>query len=92
VIFYVVPDAARLARQLRPHGEPGVHRALTNRVLWTRFIDLEQFKRRVLVLGAGEAAATINRKMRRKAGPPRFPYRGVRAPGDEEAQISASRS
>jgi len=66
-VFYVIPDLHIWRGNFAISAAMAFVGALTNRMLWTRFIDLEQFKRRVLVLGAGRTAATVNRKMRRKA-------------------------
>jgi sugar transferase (PEP-CTERM system associated) len=88
VIFYVVPALHVWRGNFALTASLAFTAALTNRVLWTRFIDLEQFKRRVLVLGAGEAAASINRKMRRRSDRRGFRIVGFVRTGDEEAQIS----
>ena len=76
LVFYVMPDLRLWRGNFAISTAMALVAALTNRLLWTRFIDLEQFKRRVLVLGAGSTAATINRKMRRKAD-----RRGIRIVG-----------
>ncbi|MDP5052466.1 MAG: TIGR03013 family PEP-CTERM/XrtA system glycosyltransferase, partial [Congregibacter sp.] len=67
LIFYVMPDLHIWRGNFALAAAIALVAALTNRLLWTRFIDLEQFKRRVLVLGTGQTAFTINDKMRRKA-------------------------
>ncbi|MEE4278841.1 MAG: TIGR03013 family XrtA/PEP-CTERM system glycosyltransferase [Halieaceae bacterium] len=67
LVFYVMPGLHIWRGNFVLSGAVAFAAALTNRLLWTRFISLEQFKRRVLVLGAGETAATINRKMRRQS-------------------------
>lgn len=67
LIFYILPDLLIWRRNFLTSVAIAFVAALTSRLLWTRFIDLEQFKRRVIVLGAGETAAAINSKMRRKA-------------------------
>lgn len=67
LIFYVMPNLHIWRGNFALAAAIALVAALTNRLLWTRFIDLEQFKRRVLILGTGETAATISDKMRRKA-------------------------
>jgi sugar transferase (PEP-CTERM system associated) len=67
LIFYVMPDLHIWRGNFALSAALAFVAALINRMLWTRFIDMEQFKRRVLVLGTGETALTINSKMRRKA-------------------------
>lgn len=86
LIFFVAPEL-RLGRgHFALSAGIAFIAALTNRLLWTRFIDLEQFKRRVLVLGSGATAATINRKMRRKSDRRGFRIVGfVRQVGEETA-------
>lgn len=60
--------------------------ALSNRAIWTRVIDLESLKRRVLVLGSGQTAASISARMRRKADRRGFRVLGfVRLPGEDAA-------
>tara|TARA_R110002110_G_scaffold76898_1_gene202279 strand:- start:20903 stop:22324 length:1422 start_codon:yes stop_codon:yes gene_type:complete len=41
--------------------------ALTTRVVFSNTVELEQFKRKVLVLGSGQRAANIAERMRRKS-------------------------
>ena len=57
---------------------------LSNRLIWTRFIDLDQFRRRILVLGSGATAATVSNKMRRKAD-----RRGFRIVGIYKAKLAS---
>jgi sugar transferase (PEP-CTERM system associated) len=87
LLFYVVPPLHLWRGQFAFTAAIGFTAALTNRVLWTRFIDLEQFKRRVLVLGSGETAATVNRRMRRRADRRGFRVVGFVRQGDEQSVI-----
>ncbi|MEL7044655.1 MAG: sugar transferase, partial [Pseudomonadota bacterium] len=52
LIFYVMPNLLIWRSNFAISAAIAFLAALVNRLLWTRFIDLEQFKRRVLVLGA----------------------------------------
>ncbi|EAQ98894.1 TIGR03013 family XrtA/PEP-CTERM system glycosyltransferase [Congregibacter litoralis] len=84
LIFYVMPDLHIWRGNFALAAAIALVAALINRLLWTRFIDLEQFKRRVLVLGTGPTAATISQKMRRKADRRGFRIVGfVRQVGEE---------
>lgn len=57
---------------------------LTSRTAFTNVTDLDQFKRRVLVYGAGSAASTITSSMRRKTDRQGFTIVGfVRVDGEE---------
>lgn len=67
LIFYVIPDLHIWRGNFAFSAAIAFVAALVNRIAWTRFIDLEQFKRRVLVLGTGPTAVEVNAKMRRKA-------------------------
>lgn len=84
VIFYVMPDLHIWRGNFAISAAIAFVAALTNRLVWTRFIDLEQFKRRVLVLGSGKTATTVSDKMRRKADRRGFRIVGyVRQVGEE---------
>ncbi|MEM1189250.1 MAG: TIGR03013 family XrtA/PEP-CTERM system glycosyltransferase [Pseudomonadota bacterium] len=84
LIFYVMPNLLIWRSNFAISAAIALIAALVNRLLWTRFIDLEQFKRRVLVLGAGETAASLNQKMRRRADRRGFRILGyVRQVGEE---------
>lgn len=84
LIFYIMPGLHIWRGNFALAAAIALVAALTNRLLWTRFIDLEQFKRRVLVLGTGKTAATISNKMRRKADRRGFRVVGfVRQVGEE---------
>ena len=57
--------------------------SLTTRLIFSRTVELEQLKRRVLVLGSGNAATNISNKMRRKSDRRGFRIFGyVRLPGE----------
>jgi sugar transferase (PEP-CTERM system associated) len=64
---------------------------LTNRAVFTRLFDHERFKKRVLVYGAGEAASTISRRMRRRSDRRNFNVVGFVNPGDGPARIHNER-
>ncbi|WOJ98258.1 TIGR03013 family PEP-CTERM/XrtA system glycosyltransferase [Congregibacter brevis] len=84
LIFYIMPGLHIWRGNFALTAALALVAALTNRLLWTRFIDLEQFKRRVLVLGTGKTAATISNKMRRKSDRRGFRVVGfVRQIGEE---------
>lgn len=87
LLFYVIPALHLWRGNFALAAALAFSGALTSRVLWTRFIDLEKFQRRVLVLGAGNAASCINRKMRRKADRRGFRIIGFVRDGDEDASI-----
>ncbi|MEE4109732.1 MAG: TIGR03013 family XrtA/PEP-CTERM system glycosyltransferase [Halieaceae bacterium] len=87
VIFYILPNLLIWRGNFVISAAIAFVAALTNRLLWTRFIGLEQFKRRVLVLGAGETAAAISTKMRRKADRRGFRILGYVREAGEESQI-----
>ncbi|MEE4276898.1 MAG: TIGR03013 family XrtA/PEP-CTERM system glycosyltransferase [Halieaceae bacterium] len=84
LVFYIVPDLLIWRGNFVISTGLAFVATLINRLLWTRFIDLEQFKRRVLVLGSSDTAATINTRMRRKADRRGFRIMGyVRQVGEE---------
>ncbi|MEM6302899.1 MAG: TIGR03013 family XrtA/PEP-CTERM system glycosyltransferase, partial [Pseudomonadota bacterium] len=87
LIFYLVPDLRLWRGNFAMVATLAFTLALINRVMWTRFIDLEQFKRRVLILGAGKTAASINQKMRRKSDRHGFRIVGFVRHGAEETLI-----
>lgn len=58
--------------------------SLATRLIFSRTVELDQLKRRVLVLGSGMAAANIAGKMRRKSDRRGFRIHGyVRLPGED---------
>jgi sugar transferase (PEP-CTERM system associated) len=87
LMFYVLPPLHLWRGNFALTAVLAFTAALSNRVLWTRFIDLDQFQRRVLVLGSGETAATINRRMRRRADRRGFNIVGFLRTGDEESVV-----
>ncbi|MFT7288043.1 MAG: FlaA1/EpsC-like NDP-sugar epimerase, partial [Halieaceae bacterium] len=87
LIFYFLPDLRLWRGSFVLSAAIAYAGALTNRLLWTRFIDLEQFKRRVLILGAGETAAAVNSRMRRKADRRGFRVVGFLRMEGEETHI-----
>ena len=66
VLYYVIPDAFLGRGVLAIALALGYVAAALWRVLFLSFVDTDLFKRRVIVLGAGERAAEMVRKMRRK--------------------------
>jgi len=83
-IFYVLPDLHIWRGNFALSAGIAFVAALLNRVVWTRFIDMDQFQRRVLVLGSGLTAASVSNKMRRKADRRGFRIVGfVRQVGEE---------
>jgi sugar transferase (PEP-CTERM system associated) len=60
------------------------------RVLFLNFVDADLFKRRVMVLGAGERAADMIRIMRRKTDQRGFKILGCAPVGADPVSISAS--
>lgn len=87
LLFYVVPDLHIARGNFGISATLALAATIMNRVLWTRLIDQEQFKRRVLVLGAGRAATSINRRMRRKADRRGMRIVGYVRQGGEQSHI-----
>lgn len=67
LLFYIVPALHIWRGNFVVAAGLAFIASMVSRRLWTRFISMEQFKRRVLVLGAGHAASHIARKMRRNS-------------------------
>ena len=83
LLFYLLPPLHMWRGNFALTASLAFTGALVSRALWTRLIDLEQFKRRVLVLGSGRTAAAISEKMRRRADRRGFRVIGfVRSPED----------
>lgn len=61
------------------------------RSTFTNLTDLEQFKKRVLVYGSGQAASTITSSMRRRSDRKGFTIVGFVRVGDEEPRTSGER-
>src|SRR5215469_6046014 len=89
-LFYVIPtqhlfrSVAAIAIVLATGG------VLTSRLVFARVADEEIFKRRVLVYGAGHAAAAITR-LRRATDRHAFALVGFVQPADEERAIASER-
>ncbi len=66
LIFYFLPDLFMWRGIFVYTASVAFVASLCSRLAFTNLVDLDQFKRRVLVLGSGESAATITRYMRRK--------------------------
>lgn len=88
LVFYVMPNFHIWRGNFAFSAAFAFAATLVSRLLWTRLIDLEQFKRRVLILGTGSVAASINVKMRRKSDRRGFRIVGFIRSVDEETQIS----
>jgi sugar transferase (PEP-CTERM system associated) len=88
-LFYFVPEL-HLWRGVFVYAAVLAFAAsLATRVVFNRTVELDQFKRRVLVLGSGRKAANISNKMRRKSDRRGFRIHGfVRLPG-EETQVQS---
>ena len=67
VLYYVIPDAFLGRGVMAIALGLGYVAVALWRVLFLSFVDADLFKRRVIVLGAGERAAEMMRKMRRKS-------------------------
>ncbi|MEQ8517125.1 MAG: TIGR03013 family PEP-CTERM/XrtA system glycosyltransferase [Chromatocurvus sp.] len=61
--------------------------SLATRLIFTRTVELDQLKRRVLVLGSGRAAANIAGKMRRKSDRRGFRIHGYVRQSGEDTQL-----
>src|SRR3546814_3868237 len=59
------------------------------RALFLSFVDADLFKRRVMILGAGERAAEMIRKMRRKTDQRGFKILGCAPVGASSVSIAA---
>jgi sugar transferase (PEP-CTERM system associated) len=64
---------------------------LASRTAFTRLIDSDQLRTRVLVYGSGQAASTITTAMRRKADRQGFSILGFVRVGDEEPRVGEER-
>lgn len=91
VVFYVLPEL-HLWRGIYYYTVLTAFAAnLVSRSIFQNIADLDQFKKRVLVYGAGERAGTITRQMRRRADRQGFTLVGfVRADG-EHPQVGRER-
>ncbi|MGB1141892.1 MAG: TIGR03013 family XrtA/PEP-CTERM system glycosyltransferase, partial [Halioglobus sp.] len=65
--------------------------SLLSRITFHNLTDLDQFKSRVLVYGAGQAASTITSAMRRKTDRQGFNIVGFVRIGDEQPRIEGER-
>jgi sugar transferase (PEP-CTERM system associated) len=65
--------------------------SLGSRLVFSNLIDLDQFKRRVLVLGTGHSAASITQSMRRKADRRGFTIVAFKKADGEESQVDPDR-
>ncbi len=90
-LFYLLPDL-HLWRGIFVYSAAIAFTAsLVNRSIFNSLADLDQFKRRILVYGSGEAASTIVNSMRRRADRQGFAIVGFVRVGDEEPQVKSER-
>jgi len=86
-IFYVMPNFHLWRGNFFYTLAVSFVACLATRVAFTRIIDREQLKRRVLVYGAGKAASAITTTMRRKSDRQGFTVVGYIPVGNEEPQV-----
>ena len=90
-IFYLLPSLHVWRGVLAYSMVLAFASCLLSRLLFTNTVELEQFKRRVLVLGSGQRAANIADRMRRKSDRRGFRIAGyVRLPGETTAVDSGN--
>ena len=90
VLYYVAP-AAYLGRGVLGISLVVGYMVLALwRVLFLGFVDADLFKRRVVMLGAGERAAEVARKMRRKTDQRGFKILGYVPVGADQVVVPAS--
>ncbi len=83
-LFYLVPSLHLWRGVLAYSSAIAFTSCLITRVIFANTVELEQFKRRVLVLGSGQRAANIADRMRRKSDRRGFRIAGyVRADSEQ---------
>ncbi|MBB3228589.1 sugar transferase (PEP-CTERM system associated) [Luteibacter sp. Sphag1AF] len=83
VVYYAIPQAYVGRGVLSMALVIGFLAVATFRIAFMRLVELEALKRRVLILGAGERAAQIHNRMRRRSDRRGFTVVGyVRCPND----------
>jgi sugar transferase (PEP-CTERM system associated) len=91
VIFYALPEL-HLWRGIYFYTIlVAVAGSLVSRSIFHSLADLNQFKSRVLVYGAGDAASTISSAMRRRADRQGFNIVGFVRTGGEESKVEGER-
>ena len=90
VLYYALP-AAYIGRGVLGIALVLGYLAVTFwRVAFLRFVDADLFKRRVVMLGAGERAAEVARKMRRKTDQRGFKILGYVPVGADQVKVPGS--
>jgi len=89
VVYYLLPDAAIGRGVLAIALLLGFLLVQGWRLLFARLIDIDLLKRRVLVLGAGEQAAAIPQRMRRRSDRRGFLVLGYVRMGEEAVRVAA---
>ncbi|MEQ8803200.1 MAG: sugar transferase, partial [Haliea sp.] len=87
-IFYLLPSLLLWRGVLAFTLVIAFASALTTRVVFSNTVELEQFKRRVLVLGSGQRAANIAVRMRRKSDRRGFRIAGYVRSGNEQTVVT----
>jgi sugar transferase (PEP-CTERM system associated) len=91
LVFYFLPDLFIWRGIFVYTASISLVASLASRLAFTNLVDLDQFKRRVLVLGAGESAATITRTMRRKTDRRGFTIVAFMQVAGEEPRVKSER-
>jgi len=91
ILYYLVPDLAIGRGVFAIALVIGVGAVQGLRLLFDRLADIKQLKRRVLVLGAGQNAALIPARMRRRTDRRGFLIVGFVRLGEEIVQVPADR-
>lgn len=91
IIFAMLPDFHIWSNVILYAALLSLTANIASRTAFTNVTDLDQFKRRVLVLGSGSAASTITSSMRRKTDRQGFTIVGFVRVDGEEPRISNER-
>lgn len=89
VVFYLFPDLFIWRGIILYSAVIALIFSLTSRLAFIRLSDVEQFKSKILVYGAGEKANTIVSTMRRKSDRQGFFIAGFVAAEGEEVEVPA---
>ncbi|MEQ9463448.1 MAG: TIGR03013 family PEP-CTERM/XrtA system glycosyltransferase [Haliea sp.] len=87
-IFYLLPSLLLWRGVLAYTLVIAFVSALTTRLVFSNTVELEQFKRQVLVLGSGQRAANIAGRMRRKSDRRGFRVAGYVRWGNEDTAVT----
>ncbi|MHA7816414.1 MAG: TIGR03013 family XrtA/PEP-CTERM system glycosyltransferase [Pseudohaliea sp.] len=90
-IFYFVPMLHLWRGQLAFAAAISLVSCLTTRVVFTKTVELDAFKRRVLVLGSGRTAQQVVDRMRRKSDRRGFRIHGFARLGGEETVVDSGK-